>query len=71
LEQEFSYNAPMYIEDFDEEQTSVVENRYYFYEDNLIQWLDNDKKYISDDTDTFSEKQAFWLKYSRELTRDI
>ncbi len=47
------YNAPFYLDDetakemgaeaFDPQKTRVKENRYYFHDNHLIRWLDDDK----------------------------
>jgi hypothetical protein len=57
FEQLFKYNAPIYLDKkrakeegydvyFDPDKTTVNENRYYFENEILIQWLDNNKNEI-------------------------
>lgn len=56
FEQIHTYNAPIYfdeqtakengMEPFDPKKTTVKSNRYYFYNKELIRWLDNDKKKV-------------------------
>ncbi len=57
FDQEFNYNRPIYWdkktaeengddEVFDHIKTTVKEDRYYFHEEKLFLWLDNDKKEI-------------------------
>lgn len=55
FDQDFDYNRPIYWDDktakengdneaFDPKKTAVKEDRYYFYNEKLFLWLDNDKK---------------------------
>jgi len=67
FDQHFKYNRPIYWdkkkaaemgddEVFDYEKTTITEERYYFKEEQLFRWLDNDKKEVdlSTDTNTFA-----------------
>lgn len=72
--QEFSYNRPIYYDKevakkneddewFDESKTEVEENRYYFKNEQLIRWLDPDKKEISSDHPQYPQKyMEYWEK---------
>jgi len=68
FEQRTNYNAPMYVEEFDETQNTITENRYYFYEDNMIKWIDDKKNIVNTKDEKFTKKWTFLIKYSRELT---
>lgn len=70
---DYQYNSPIIaveeegIEAFDENKTTVSENRYYFDNGKLIQWIDEDKKVrLADDAD-FEEEAEIWAKDISEL----
>ncbi len=57
FEQHFTYNRPIYwdkkmaeeyndSEVFNPEKTIIIEDRYYFNEEKLIRWIDNDKNEV-------------------------
>jgi len=57
FDRNFRYNVPIYMdkanakkngftEYFDPEKTIILEDRYYFKNENLFLWLDNDKKSV-------------------------
>ena len=64
--QHFRYNSPIYlnidlpeegIEAYDENKTVVEENRYYFKDNKLIRWINNDKNKVSRTSDEFRDTQ--------------
>lgn len=64
--QRFSYNSPIYItedipeqgiEAFDDSKTSIEENRYYFYKNSLIRWLDNEKNKVDPSSNEYKEEE--------------
>ena len=69
--QEYKYNSPVYVtedmpeaglEAYDESKTKITENRYYFTQNRLIRWLDNNKKKVDINSPLFIEKQKELLK---------
>jgi len=79
FEQNYDYNRPIYQdaemalefwdEAFDFDKSIISENRYYYFENTLIKWIDNDKKEIDVRSDKFLEKQWYFVKYSQELIK--
>ncbi len=51
------YNSHISLPDFDPTKSIITANRYYFYCDRMIKWLDKDKNSISPDSDEFIEKE--------------
>ncbi|MCH2042847.1 MAG: hypothetical protein MK212_01810 [Saprospiraceae bacterium] len=76
---DYQYNSPITavgeegIEAFDENKTTVSENRYYFDDGKLIQWIDEDKNlYLGDDANAeFKEEAEIWIKDISELEMKI
>ncbi len=46
------------LEPFDPKKTLVSEDRYYFYNDKLIRWIDENKKEVSPDSKDFKDKES-------------
>jgi hypothetical protein len=59
------YNKPIYIKNSKIKYTE--ENRYYFFENNLIRWLDNKKKTVNSKSKKFNEE----FKALKEEEQDI
>ena len=72
------YNAPFYYNRqraeeegittgyFDPEKSIITEEKYYFYDDKLIEWLDGSKKEVID-RDVLKEKESEIIKDNQEL----
>jgi hypothetical protein len=44
-----------------------IESRFYFKDDKLIRWLDENGKEVASDSAEYAPKQADYLKFSKEL----
>lgn len=74
-----TYNAPMYLDDvqakaagvepFDPTKTTTTENRYYFKNNQLIRWLDPQKKAIASNTSNYQLQAKTLLADSNRLMR--
>ncbi len=58
-ESTMEYNEPIYSENFDLKKSKTEWNRYYFIDDKMVRWLDNDKKEVKKDSKSFLEKEKF------------
>ena len=58
-----SYDKPMYVEG--SKVTKTIENRYYFYKDKIVRWLDADKAKV--DPSRFEPKETEILAAIRDL----
>lgn len=47
---------------------STAENRFYFANDKMIRWIDENRKKVPSDSEEYREKQGEYLKSSKELT---
>jgi hypothetical protein len=66
------YNVPFYLtpekakeigsDSFDSQKTTLAEDQYYFYDSKMIQWIDRDKKEISQDSGDFKNAETEVLK---------
>lgn len=56
---------------FDPAKTKTYENRFYFYDDKMIRWLDREKKMVDIKSAEFQEREAFYLKLANDLLKDI
>ena len=75
--QNFNYNAPFFMttqnyanegfELFDPDKTSIHENRYYFENDKLIRWINQDKKFVDSGSEDFNKKEKAVLELFHEL----
>ncbi|MBU1075853.1 MAG: hypothetical protein KKH98_01080 [Spirochaetes bacterium] len=64
---DYQYNRPIYFdaqyasenndEAFDIEKSKVLESRYYFHNEGLIRWIDEDKKKMNKKTEKFIQKE--------------
>ncbi|PNK61064.1 hypothetical protein [Psychrobacter sp. FDAARGOS_221] len=69
FEQTVRYNAPISfdtpslgMEAFDIKKSKIAENRYYFYNGSMIQWLDEDKQSVSPNNSRYINKQNQLLR---------
>jgi outer membrane lipoprotein-sorting protein len=46
----------------------TTENRFYFKDDKLIRWIDENSKQVATDSTEFAEKQSEYLKTSKQLS---
>lgn len=71
-DQEFRYNMPIYIDDkkaqemgfeegFDADKTVKGEHRYYFFDNELIRWINPEGKDESVDHPEWKKKQQYYL----------
>jgi len=63
----FAYNEPMYSEGFDIDKAIKKVNRFYFANEELAKWLDENKNSISTDDSKFYLKEREILAMSREV----
>lgn len=63
----FAYNEPMYSEGFDIDKAIKKVNRFYFVNEELAKWLDENKNSISTDDNKFYLKEREILAMSREV----
>lgn len=83
FEQAFKYNRPIYwtkkdsiemLDDdevFDPQKTEITENRYYFNNENLYRWLDNEKKEKDVTTATNSEVGNRLVTHCRKIIDEL
>ncbi len=69
FEQTTTYNAPIYfdkpqdgLEAFDSKKSTIKENRYYFYDGRMIDWLDTHKQSVPSSSQRFKSKQQELLR---------
>jgi len=55
------------FEKLDYGKSDFSENRYYFHNDRLIKWLDNNRNSVSSTTKEFIEAAKHYLKFSKEI----
>lgn len=76
------YNTPFYFdkkmaeeygvdEFFDETKTKIIENRYYFKKDELIKWLNHDKKEVRTTSEDLKRQVENLLELSNDLKKEI
>ncbi|WP_271769914.1 hypothetical protein [Aquimarina algiphila] len=65
--QAYSYNMPMYMED--SKVIKINENRYYFYNDKLIRWLDSQKEKVI--KSNFAKKEIEILQKTKKLKEKL
>jgi hypothetical protein len=76
--QAYSYNMPYYIDstkaaelEFKEwhnpDKTTIDENRYYFWNNQLIRWIDNEGNNMPMNTNEFSVKETNIHKHFKEI----
>ena len=71
-ENEYDYNMPIYSDGFDNKQTIIQKNKYYFYNNKLIKRKFNDEyenKEIDSKSNEFKEKEWYLIKLSQELSK--
>jgi hypothetical protein len=82
FEQRYEYNRPIYwdkeraeefndSEVFDIDKSKITENRYYFYDDKLVMWLNPDQQEVETSLDSFEEKRVDVLNHSRKLIEKL
>ncbi len=80
--QNFRYNAHiMWTEEreedgivypaFDPNKTKVFEDRFYFYENEMIRWINSDKDFVDKELEEFKEEEENRLKRGKELIEKI
>jgi hypothetical protein len=55
-----SYDVPIYVDDSG--KGTLEENRYYFRDDIMIRWLDNEKKQVDKKVESYALKEAEIIK---------
>ncbi|MDA8135471.1 MAG: hypothetical protein M0T82_12690 [Desulfobacteraceae bacterium] len=75
------YNVPFYLtpekakeigsDPFDPKKTTLAEDRYYFYDYRMIQWIDRDKKEVSQDSGDFKNAETEVLNSFREVMSKV
>ena len=63
LRTDYRYNKP-----FSGKVARTTMNRYYFSDDKLIRWIDENGKLVSSDTSEYSDKQREYLDNSKQFT---
>lgn len=82
LNQDHEYNRPMYWDEktarennddefFDQNKSKILEERYYFLENKLVIWLDNEKKEVKNSRDVFKEKESEIIEDSQKLKEKL
>ena len=82
FDQLFEYNAPMYLDKetaieegyddyFDPEKTTVKEDRYYFENEILIRWLDNNKNEIDLTIESNSKVGQELISHSKTMKEKL
>ncbi len=78
FEENYEYNRPIYWDEqraeesqdnevFDLNKSKITESRYYFYNNKLIRWLDENDKEVPVDLNLFKDKEISILQQSKEL----
>ncbi len=70
-EQVFTYNAPMYSDFFNNKETSYIENRYYYKNNELIRILDPTKKELDITLKEIKENGSRLLKEALDLKNEF
>jgi len=74
-----TYNSPIYVtysdpesglQPFDASKTKISENRYYFYQNKLIRWVDPEKVMINTFLPQFEEKEREMLDDVHQLIHE-
>ncbi|MDK2978222.1 MAG: hypothetical protein PWP52_936 [Bacteroidales bacterium] len=68
--QNYRYNSPIYItedteegfEAYDENKTKIYEDRYYFLNETLVRWIDENNEKVDRQSSSFNEKQKAILE---------
>ena len=63
LRKESTYSRPL-----SGKIVKTTENRFYFKDDHLIRWIDENAKQVASDTGEYAEKQKDYLDSSKQLT---
>ncbi len=71
FQQEKNYSKPIYYKWFDENDFIIKENRFYFSEWLMFKRLDNDKKEINKNDETFKDKEKELIEFNIELFGNI
>ena len=66
LRKESRYNKPL-----SGKVVATIENRFYFKDDKLIRWLDENGKQAASDTSEYTDKQKEYLDSSKEFTEGV
>ncbi len=68
---DINYNAHITSPDFNQFRYTINENRYYFYCNRMIKWLDQDKKAITPNSKKFSEREQELLNDMQDNTKEF
>lgn len=64
---EYLYDKPIYYKDI--HIVSKNENRYYFFDDSLIKWINKERRVINPNSVLFKNEEATILKEAREVIK--
>ncbi len=67
LTSEYLYDKPIYYKDI--HTVSRNENRYYFFDDSLIKWINKERRVINPNSTLFKNEEATILKEAREVLK--
>lgn len=66
---EYFYNKPIYIKS--STISSIQENRYYFYKNQLLQWINSNKHAVGPSPTEYQEKSTFLLSELETLKKAL
>lgn len=75
---DYKYNRPIYwdeetaaqnndTEAFDDDKTVILENRYYFKDEQLIRWIKHNKEKVDSDDEDYKTKESFIPKFAEKM----
>lgn len=62
-----TYNAPIYVPQFNQKKTKITKERFYFIDNKLVKYLDNNLKPILKDTPQFKKENTQILNFTEHV----
>lgn len=73
FDQDYRYNMPYYFDSlraaesgfkewFDPSKTKLKENRFYYYNDNMIRWINSEGEFLSIESEQWLDKEKYYLE---------
>jgi len=59
----FRYNAPPTVSEYDDNKTRLEEDRYYFWNNKMIRWINQNSEHVNVDSDAFQDKEKDMLEW--------
>ena len=64
LAQTYNYNAPATSSQYDEAKTKLKEDRYYFWDNKMIRWINPDGQGVDRTSEQFKKEQNEMLEWA-------